>query len=406
MSKFIRSTRGLSRRAILSGAIGAGAASLAKRAWAAHEPGHNRASIALLTSLTGPFAGFGNDAKDGAQLAIDRANEIYRSQLGNVSFTLTIGDTQTSPDAVNAAAQRLAAEETPIGFLDAGMTMGMAAAAARAAERLKIPLLESIASGPFEGESSWSFRLAPTNRQIAERTAQQLADVLKAQGISPKGIAVSGFGSVTAAIEPLYNASLRKLGFEVSTGPDAAATSIDPPKTDVWLISFLPPANATRLFEQLGSAQRPRVILVNTGLLDLTSFGAAPGIGKVLFSSRFVPDIQTKRSFAKMIADQYQSKFRRSLTASSALGFTAVDVLAAAAVAAGVRNQRLTHEDMRKALSAVTISAERILMPWQKIQFDPGTRENVGADIVLAQITEGKAATVSPAELATQKANL
>jgi branched-chain amino acid transport system substrate-binding protein len=359
----------------------------------------------VLVPLSGPAAAPGNDAKNGSELAVDMANEAYRSERGDVSFTLLFGDTQGNVAIVKAVALELTSKETPIGLLDVGLAGQTAAVAAAAAEELQISLLEAVASGPFPSPASWSFRLAPTNRQIADRTGGQLAELLRDQGIGVKEIAVFGVGPLTDALRPLYDASLRALGFEVKVGPDVTAGLVGVP-ADAWLIPFLPGGEAPRFFAQLASITRPRVIVVNTAALDLSMLAGLPGTEKVLFSSRFVSDIREKKDFARTVSNRYQAKYGRPLTAFAALGFTAADTMARAALQAGVRHRRMTHANMRMGLRATTVSGDRILMPWRTIRFNPESGENVGADVVLAQIVGQKPATVWPPELATQKINL
>lgn len=84
--------------------------------------------IGLMTPLTGPVASFGEDARDGAQLAVDLANDA--GLLPGVRIELVVEDDKSTPEIAVVALQKL--KDEGVNFITGTVNSSVAVAIANA----------------------------------------------------------------------------------------------------------------------------------------------------------------------------------------------------------------------------------------------------------------------------------
>jgi branched-chain amino acid transport system substrate-binding protein len=105
----------------------------------------------------------------------------------------------------------------------------------------------------------------------------------------------------------------------------------------------------------------------------------------------------SKPSIAE-VNNLYRERYGANLTGNSARAFTGLIVLAEAINRAG----SIDPDKIREALLATDIPADQVIMPWDGVEFDPGTGQNTLAKGIIVQIQDQGYHTVWPWDLASR----
>jgi len=107
-------------------------------------------------------------------------------------------------------------------------------------------------------------------------------------------------------------------------------------------------------------------------------------------------DLGQAKPIIKQVNELYRSKYGADLTGNSARAFTGLMVMADAINRAG----STAPDKIRQALLATDMPAERLIMPWDGVKFDPATGQNTLAKGIIVQIQGQAYYTVWPWDLA------
>ena len=381
--------------------------------------GSTEVKIAGLWPLSGSNATQGNDVLHGAELAVEIVNGVYDLDLplakaaglpglGGARLTLVTGDTQGKPEVGASEVDRLVTSggvQAVVGSYQSGVTL----TASQRAERLGIPFVngESSSTALTERGLKWFFRTGPSD----ETFAATMFDYLKLHEQQVKSIGIlhtnDQFGNDGAAVTKKV-AGERGLQLTVDVGfepnaPDLGSqvTQVRAKQPDVlFVLAYTDAAiKLMKTFQQL-DYYPPALLAYGAGFSDpafLTGLGATANGA----SSRaaWAAEIADKRPVAKAIADMFQQKYNAPMTENSARSFTAILALAQA-----IDDAKSTKPDaIRKALVALKVPAEKLIMPWDGITFDD-RGQNTQARGVVQQLIDGKYRVVFPQSFATTDA--
>lgn len=371
--------------------------------------------------LSGPNAPLGKDALQGAQLAADilnnglpglklpLANDKGVPNLNHAKFTIVPADTQGKPENGASAVNHLVNDEN-VHVLAGALESGVTKTAAQQAERLRVPFITSISSSPALTQQGlkWFFRTGPTDVTYAQ-SFFGLLDEQKKQ-TSADRIALlymnNTFGTDAAKVaKSLAESNNKQIVADVPFDP--AATDLTSqlqnvraaePDT-VFVVAYPPTAtlfiNAT---EQLDYVP-PAVMAFGAGFID-AGFISSAGDGLEGMSRRVAwsEDLGNRNPAAKIVADEYEKRYKAPLTENSARVFTTIMALAQA-----VDNARSADPDqIRAALTALDIPGRDTIMPWDGIKFDD-QHQNTGARAVVEQRLGGTWKVVYPKDVAAQE---
>lgn len=121
-------------------------------------------TVGVLSPMTGAYSSLGPAQREGAKLAIQRANEKF-----DVELTAVYGDTETSVDAAQQEAQRVVQQEGAeyiVGAVSSSVALGLNEFAA--AEKLVYYSGAAAVSVTGENCNEWVFRTNAHTAQIAE----------------------------------------------------------------------------------------------------------------------------------------------------------------------------------------------------------------------------------------------
>jgi branched-chain amino acid transport system substrate-binding protein len=378
--------------------------------------------IAGLWPLSGSNATQGNDVLHGAQLAVDIVNNAYDLDLplakesglpglGGAKLTLITGDTQGKPEIGASEVDRMVTNEH-VAAITGAYQSGVTLTASQRAERLGVPFVngESSSTALTERGLKWFFRTGPSDETFANSMFDYL-EARKQQGDQVKTVGVlhtnDQYGNDGAAVTTKIAAArgLEKV-VDVSFDPSAAdlgsqVTQVRGKNPDVlFVLAYTDGAiKLMKTLDQLGYYP-PALLAYGAGFSD-PAFLTGTGTLANGSSSRaaWSAEIAEKRPAAKKVAELFQQKFNAPMTENSARSFTAVLALAQA-----INNAKSTKpEDIRRALAALTVEREQLIMPWNGISFDK-KGQNEGALGIVQQLIGGKYRVVFPKDVASTTA--
>jgi branched-chain amino acid transport system substrate-binding protein len=166
------------------------------------EPSGEPITIAALTSITGPFAAWGLQVRDGMQLAVDEINAD--GGVDGRPLELEVADDQTNPDEGIAAIERLIEDE--VVAIGGVISSDVGLATARLAEQGETPLF-LVKSGNEEiltSDSRYTFR---TCLPAAPMVAAPIAQFAEEEGLTRVGAIIADYGwgqSFRAAAEEAF----------------------------------------------------------------------------------------------------------------------------------------------------------------------------------------------------------
>ncbi|MEU7820889.1 ABC transporter substrate-binding protein [Catellatospora sp. NPDC049133] len=373
-------------------------------------------AVGVLAPLSGPDASWGVDAVNGARLAVDIVNDAHpdlplplAAGTGlpgrrGARLSLAARDTAGHAETMSAAMTVLAEQEHVAGLVLAE-SADIAESAASQAQRLRVPLLDARTSDDYLTELGidWYFRIGPSDSRLTEAAFALLAR----RGAGSGGITLiteSGRGGSSAAVTSLRELA-RRAGVPVTAsltikeGATDAERLRDPlaEKPENTVVAWTQTAAGARaVADAVGETKgRPTLVGLGQGFRSLER----PDSGAALL--RAVPwsaDLAQRDPTARLVAELYERRNGKPMSAVAADAFTATMALASAVDAAGSADPAA----IRTALRRTSLSAVQLIMPWDGVRFgDDG--QNQFAAAVVEQWQDRAYRLVYPIELASTR---
>jgi branched-chain amino acid transport system substrate-binding protein len=187
------------------------------------EAGGEPIRIGALTSLTGNFAPWGLQVRDGMQLAVDELNE--EGGVDGRQLELVVVDDQSDADAGASGIERLI--EDDVVAIGGTISSDVGLATARTAEELETPLF-LVKAGSEEiltANSRYTFR---TCLPAAPMDAGPIAQYAEEEGLSRVGAIVADYAwgqAIRSALEEEFDAVGIELQVEVAPVPETDFTT-------------------------------------------------------------------------------------------------------------------------------------------------------------------------------------
>lgn len=370
--------------------------------------------VPAFTSLTGPLAILGQDAKKGIDIAVQHINET--GGIAGRKLVVNITDTQGKPDVARREMERL------IRLQNAPMVFGCdisasTSTAAQFAEASQTPLFNSLAVSAeiLERHYHYYFSQQITNEDEANTVIAFLKSITEGSGglngekiallyeDSPRGAGTADLvrkllakDGVTAVADISYNRAERNLL------PFMTKVQQAQPGILVWAGYTEDVVAGIKAMQQLDFT--PYVVGVGGGPGDprLPELVDPKFITRLKLSNidYFSPDLKR----AAYLADQYQKKY--NMLPSSYVGgcYAGTMTLRPILEAALKKAPKPTRVDLQATLRDLNLSAGQTAIPGS-VKFDSDGR-NIGATALVAQWKDGAThkATIFPKDVATAAA--
>ncbi len=377
--------------------------------------------IGAIYPLTGPAASTGLEIKNALELAAEMINNGAKGlnlplaehaglpNLKGAKIKLVFGDHQNNPQVGATEAERLITQEKVVALIGCYVS-NVTATASQVAERYKVPFLtpESSSATLTKRNFKWFFRTTPHDELFVRNFFEFLKALEKRKGIRPKRIALMNentlWGTETTKLE---EALAKEQGYDIvekviypakSTQLTSEVQRLKAANPDLLMqSSYLGDAILSiKTYQELGLA--PQAILANDAGFNDTEFLRTLGKSGNYVLSREVwaLDLTSRNPLIKQVNDLYLKRFKTNFTGNSARSFTGLYTLADAINRAGATQP----EAIRKALAETNLPADKLIMPWGGIAFDPSGQNTLGSGIIV-QVQGGKYVTVWPFELAS-----
>ena len=404
--------------------------------------GDQTLKIGLLTQLRGPSQAAGNEAQNGAKLAVDVINGLNPSiplplasdaglpNLGGAKVSLVVKD--VTPGAVdpkeNEAEAKKGVDEVQkaageavtdlvsnqgvnalIGAYDPEVTE----AASQRAERFEVPFINADSPATFltDAGRDWFFRIGPTWRQAGQA-------FFSLPGVDPKikidKIAVlyaqdkAGQDVVTSTTELAKEGGLDQpnkvatFGFKPDGSDAAAAYARVRAYNPDTLLLYSSPASVQPLLQAVAtSGWKPKAAMsFSLGYVTAQTFDpAAAAVDGLMRSTSWSIEAAQRNPAAQAVTGLYQRRFNSQMTEAAASAFTAVMTAAQAVNNAGTVDE----QRVRSALLSLNIPGEQTIMPWAGIQFDE-THQNTLAQPLIEQYHNRAFRIIYPSDAAANGA--
>ena len=376
--------------------------------------------IGLITHITGSLEGGGYDVKQGVELAIDIINNEYNLALPMAS---TAGFTNINGDTINLVIRddqsdgTVAADEVEnlinvdgviavIGSYGSAITEP----ASEAAENLGIPYMCPVSTAHSLGQRGyeWFFRTTPELNVFAENYFQFFTDIAT-EGHSFDNIAIlnvnnmwgNQFGDIinTLAVDNGYTV-VAEITYEFETGSLDTEVGQLMAAGDAVLMqaSYLPGALLSIQTYKTMDYAPTAIVTYGGGFVD---GGFVDSLGtdteNVLSRGDWALDLAAGKPIITEVNALFIAKFGENMNSNAARAFTGMIVLAEAINRAGSTSP----EAIKQALLATDFSTADTIMPWEGVQFDATTHENVLAGSIMVQMQGGVYKTVWPSAYAS-----
>ncbi|HEY6099933.1 MAG TPA: ABC transporter substrate-binding protein [Anaeromyxobacter sp.] len=379
--------------------------------------------IGVIYPLTGAAASTGLELKNAAELAAEIVNADMKDlplplapgvglpNLKGARVKLVFADHQGNPQVGASEAERLVTQEKVVALMGCYFS-AVTATASQVAERLGVPFLnaDSTSSTLTQRGFKWFFRTTPHDELFVQNFFAFLKDVAARKKLQVKTLAVLNentlWGAETAKLEEklageqgykivekiLYPAKSTQLTSEVQRIKGAGADV-------VMQSSYLGDAIlAMKTYKDLGYT--PAALLANDAGFNDSEFLKTLGKDGEYILSREVwaLDLAGQKPLIKRVNDMLQERHKVSFNGNSARAFTGILALADAIDRAGSTKP----DAIQKALKETNIPGDKLIMPWDGIQFDETGQNKLGAGIIV-QVQDGKYVTVWPFKLASKE---
>ncbi len=362
--------------------------------------------IGAVEPLTGTAAEAGQMATWGLELAVDHINKAGGiKSMGGAKLALKVVDSESKNEVGAMVAEKLIRQD--IACLVGAFLSGVTMAVSKVADRQKMPFIIDVSTADQITQQGfqYTFRVFPTITRLLETGIDGILEITKPKPIEKAVIMhISEFQG--KAVTDLFLPMIAKKGVKWDV---------------VKTITY--PENAMSLASEAGEAktlkpdaifaisrQRDAIMLVQemykqrfdvNGIFGLVSPGFAdPGYQKEKlseYSFNVTPWHDEVQPFAKKVAEEYQSKYKKPFNMNAAYPYDTILVVADALE----RAKSTEKEALGKALKETHLTRKTSI--GSAIEFDE-KGDNKGAGAGLMQILQGNSKIVYPSFAATAKA--
>lgn len=384
-------------------------------AWAQEE-----IRIGVVYPLTGAAASTGVELKAAAELAAAITNKEIQApdkllaavgmpNLKGAKIKLIFGDHQGNPQVGATETERLITQEKVVAVMGAYFS-NVTATASQAAERYGVPFLNPDSSSVTltQRNFKWFFRTTPHDDLFVTNFFAFLRDFEQKKNVKLRNIAIFNentlWGNETTRLElKLADQQefqvVEKLHYPAKTAQMTSEIQRLKAANPAVIMqsSYLGDAILSmKTYKELGFM--PQMLLANNAGFNDSEFLKTLGKDGDYIISREVwaLDQADRNPLIKAVNNLMLERAKVNFNGNSARAFTGMAVLADAINRAGSTNP----DEIRKALAATDIAADRIIMPWKGIKFDAAGQNELGQGIIV-QVQGGKYTTVWPFDVAT-----
>jgi len=374
-------------------------------------------TIGLMAPTSGPNASIGQQATQGAELAVDVVNDVYPDLAlpfaattglrGGTRLAIAAADTAGEPGGVARRTGELATQRHAVAtvVIDSAEVVS---AATQQSEQLQVPLLDAATSADYLTELSrdWYFRLSPPDRVYARTALALLRQVQASLPGLHRVVLLEGASIVNGAAGTAMKALFETAGYEVvlrrPAGPvlTEVLNQVTLAHPDVVFALATTPQEAaavTSFTDQLHGALP--VVALGRGITALPANVPAvqpPGVLRVVGWSS---DLARRNPLARAVSELYEKRFSTPMTDVAAGAFTAVLTLAQAIDAAQDAGGFATPARVRATLRQLRLTATALIMPWDGVRFSGNGQNDLASGVVEQQLATGFR-VVFPRELA------
>lgn len=394
--------------------------------------------LGVLYPLTGGAAAEGKELRDGAELAVEIANNVKPDldmamaknggikSLNGAKIKLIIQDHQGNPQLAADLAKKLIQDDKVVGLMGcyhSAVTKTVAAVA----ERYGVPMINESSTSPALTKEGlkWFWRTTPHDMTFTNDLFVFIDGLIQGKVRGVKAVDKKELLPMVSACEKTewgsgVDAAIKEIGkakgFDLQVSLLYAAKA---PDLSSEVQSLLAPKPGTMLFAGYGAdailmiktlksmKAKPKLIWGQNAGFESPEFVATLGddvIG-ILTRTVFSPRVGEVKKVAAQVNALYKAKTGRDLSGASARAFTATQAWAHILEKAGSTQPAA----IQKAANEIKIPAEELIVPWAGIKF-----ATTGADIgqnelgtgMIGQYQKGKDGKITleiiyPFELAT-----
>jgi len=377
--------------------------------------------IGVVYPLTGAAASTGVELKAAAELAAAITNGEIKApdrlqaavgmpNLKGARIKLIFGDHQGNPQVGATETERLITQEKVVAVMGAYFS-NVTATASQAAERYGVPFLNPDSSSVTltQRNFKWFFRTTPHDDLFVTNFFAFLRDFEQKKNVKLRNVAIFNentlWGNETTRLElKLADQQefqvVEKLHYPAKTAQMTSEIQRLKAANPAVIMqsSYLGDAILSmKTYKELGFM--PQMLLANNAGFNDSEFLKTLGKDGDYIISREVwaLDQAERNPLIKAVNALMLERAKVNFNGNSARAFTGMAVLADAINRAG----STAPEDIRKALAATDIPADRLIMPWKGIRFDAAGQNELGQGIIV-QVQDGKYVTVWPFDVATK----
>jgi len=394
--------------------------------------------IGVLYPLTGGAAAEGKELRDGAELAVEIANNAKPElsmtmaknagikSLGGAKIKLIIQDHQGNPQLGADLAKKLIQDDKVVGLMGAYHS-AVTKTVAAVAERYGVPIINESSTSPALTKEGlkWFWRTTPHDTTFTNDLFVFLEGLTQGKVKGVKAMDKKELLPVVSACEKTewgsnVEAAIKEIGKEKGFAPQISLLyAAKAPDLSSEVQSLLAPKPGTMLFAGYGAdailmiktlksmKAKPKVIWGQDAGFESPEFVSTLGddVEGILTRTVFSPRVGETKKVAKEVNDLYKAKTGRDLSGASARAFTATQTWVHILEKAGSTKP----EAIQKAANEIKIDADELIVPWKGIKFSTSGQDigqNELGTGMIGQYQKGKDGKmvleiVYPFELAT-----
>ncbi len=275
--------------------------------------------ISSILSLTGPASFFGEELKNGMDLANDTKK-----------LDVVYGDSESTPaKGVSAFQQAIAQQKPDLAII---MLSAVNAATMPIALENKIPVLQTLTSASKIGaQSPYSFRYFTSGEQEAPIAASIMVDVVKAQKIAAiytnDEYGLAYFNALKEAVQAkgatiVANEAVGTKDTDFKT----QLTKINSQKPDAIYMIALDKSLAT-MIKQARELKTPAKLFTNWVLANPAVRDMVKGDAEGIYLTSPSYYLSTPSSLATEFVNSYKAKYKKDPSAYAAIGYDVINIL-------------------------------------------------------------------------------
>ena len=379
--------------------------------------------IGAIYPLSGSLATTGADVKNGIMFAVDIINNehnldlpLARSEgidsLNGAKIEVIFGDSQGSPSTGKSEAERLINKEKVVALIGCYQS-AVTAEASQVAEDKEIPFLTTMSAvTSLTGQGlNWFFRTTPDDKTFIQNFYQFLQDIQEAKGIKVEKLGIVHENSLWGQEFSEYGEQYaQECGYQVvesisyssnTTNVTSEVQRLKDAHPDVVMQASY--VNDAILYMQTFKQMKfnPDAILADDGGFIEPEFLNTLGEDGdyILTRATWSKDLAEAKPLVGTANQMFRERYGTDMNGNSARAFTGMLVLADAINRAGSTAPGAIHE----ALLETNIPGDKLIMPWDGVNFDRETHQNTLGKGIICQIIDEEYYTVWPWNLATRE---